>query len=64
MMCFWFWVTVTGYTQLENMYIYEMFSDKFKIPHKKKLEMIKFYIKALPRMSEIEKVNIDPEKIE
>ena len=49
---------------LENMYIYEMFSDKFKIPHKKKLEMIKFYIKALPRMSEIEKVNIDPEKIE
>ena len=41
-----------------------MFSDKFKIPHKKKLEMIKFYIEALPRMSEIEKVNIDPEKIE
>ena len=40
-----------------------MFNDKFKIPYYKKLEMIKFYIKALPRMSEIEKVNIDPEKI-
>ena len=49
---------------LENMYIYEMFNDKFNIPYNKKLEMIKFYIKALPRMSEIEKVNIDPEKIE
>ena len=48
---------------LENIYIYEMFNDKFKIPNNKKLEMIKFYIKALPRMSEIEKVNIDPEKI-
>ena len=29
---------------LENIYIYEMFNDKFKIPHKKKIEMIKFYI--------------------
>ena len=48
---------------LENMYIYEMFNDKFKIPPKKKLEMIKFYIMALPKMSEIEKVDIDPSKI-
>ncbi len=48
---------------LENMYIYEMFDDKFKIPHKKKLEMIKFYIMALPKMTDIGKVNIDSSKI-
>ena len=48
---------------LENMYIYEMFDDKYKIPPKTKLKMIKFYIMALPRMSEIEKVDIDPSKI-
>ena len=48
---------------LENMYIYEMFNDKFKIPPKTKLKMIKFYIMALPKMSEIEKVDIDPSKI-
>jgi len=30
---------------------------------KKKLEMIKFYIMALPKMSEIEKVDIDSSKI-
>jgi len=48
---------------LENMYIYEMFDDKYKIPPKTKLKMIKFYIKAIPKMSEIEKVDIDPSKI-
>ena len=48
---------------LENMYIYEMFDDKFKIPPKKKLEMIKFYIMALPKMTDIGKVNIDSSKI-
>tara|TARA_B100001029_G_C14637418_1_gene222483 strand:- start:6 stop:206 length:201 start_codon:yes stop_codon:yes gene_type:complete len=48
---------------LENIYIYEMFDDKFKIPPKIKLKMIKFYIMALPKMSEIEKVDIDPSKI-
>jgi len=48
---------------LENMYIYEMFDDKYKISPKTKLKMIKFYIMALPRMSEIEKVDIDPSKI-
>ena len=48
---------------LENMYIYEMFDDKYKIPPKTKLKMIKFYIMALPKMSEIEKVDIDPSKI-
>ena len=40
---------------LENMYIYEMFDDKYKILPKTKLKMIKFYIMALPKMSEIEK---------
>ena len=48
---------------LENMYIYEMFNDKYKIQPKTKLKMIKFYIMALPKMSEIEKVDIDPSKI-
>ena len=48
---------------LENMYIYEMFDDKYKIPPKTKLKMIKFYIMALPKMSEIEKVDIDSSKI-
>ena len=48
---------------VENMYIYEMFDDKFKIPPKIKLKMINFYIMALPRMSGIEKVDIDPSKI-
>ena len=48
---------------LENMYIYEMFDDKFKIPPKTKLKMIKFYIMALPKMSEIDKVDIDSSKI-
>ena len=49
--------------EFENMYIYEMLDDKFKIPHKKKLEMIKFYIMALPKMTDIGKVNIDSSKI-
>ena len=49
--------------ELENIYIYEMFNEKREIPHKTKIEMIKFYIKALPRMSNIEKVDIDPSKI-
>ena len=47
---------------LENMYIYEMFDDKYKIPPKTKLKMIKFYIMALPKMSEIEKVALIPQK--
>ena len=48
---------------LENIYIYEMFDDKYKILPKTKLKMIKFYIMALPKMSEIEKIDIDPSKI-
>ena len=48
---------------LENMYLYEMFDDKFKIPPNTKLKMIKFYIMALPKMSEIDKVDIDSSKI-
>ena len=40
-----------------------MFDDKYKIPPKTKLKMIKFYIMALPKMSEIEKVDINPSKI-
>ena len=48
--------------ELENMYIYEMFADKWKIPYKTKVEMVKRWIKYLNVMSDV-KVNIDPDKI-
>jgi hypothetical protein len=48
--------------ELENMYTYEMFSEKRKIPYKTKVEMVKRWIKYLNAMSDV-KVNIDPDKI-
>jgi len=44
------------------MYIYEMFADKWKIPYKTKVEMVKRWIKYLNVMSDVE-VKIDPSKI-
>jgi len=48
--------------ELENMYTYEMFADKWKIPYKTQIEMVKLWIKCLNRMSDVE-VKIDPSKI-
>lgn len=49
-------------SQLENMYIYEMFDNKWNIPYKTKVEMVKRWLKYLPRMSNLT-VDIDPDKI-
>jgi|TARA_B110000196_G_C20476992_1_gene356231 hypothetical protein len=48
--------------QLSNMYIYEMFNEKFNIPYDKQIEMVKTWINHLNSMTEI-KVNIDLEDI-
>jgi hypothetical protein len=44
------------------MYTYEMFADKWKIPYKTQIEMVKLWIKCLNVMSDVE-VKIDPSKI-